>query len=588
MLCLLITFEIEILPVSMKIRSTKSLDAEFHIHSRRWPILSKSMPLFALAAFACVVSFAATTLDATRTQYALKITAPVIDGEVNVKDANEWRFAAGNSDYWHVFPDDRGFAADGIRGGELTAGQNPDNIDDLSFKVYAGFDDQNLYVAVIVKDEDVQTDTAAADSKNGNTWEDDSVEVFVDPANANADRWAKTQKGGQYVITANNAYREAEAGDPGFGANAAWFAKTARTDTGYAAEFRISLATLGNPKPGDLLGFTVAVNDDDGGGATTDTQLSWKGKPHQPVTYGNLVVGPPTHTVFKVTTPPNPDGKINLSEYPGAREIRVNSQLGVVYIPGADNDIPLTDLEYKAYAVHDNAAIYFAVDVTDEKVSTDQSNDAQMPDLPTWEDDSVELFFDVDNSKNFGGGTGLGGGVFEGQYTQTYKGFFYDGSPSKDAQKGVHWSGAGSLTATGYQVEFRIPKTSLGSPKDGDSIGFHIAVNDDDGVGDYSHIGWAGQAHHEYTYGPLVFSSQAAGGPTGDRPRLTGAYANGAFSMTLQTTAGAKYDVEYSQDLKAWQVIMPAVAGTGQAVPITETDATRKARSFGFYRARVK
>src|SRR5262249_54270296 len=154
------------------------------------------------------------------------------------------------------------------------------------------------------------TDSAAEGSKNGSTWDDDSVEVFVDGKNANAAKWDKSQVGGQFVITANNAYREEEAGNPGFGENAAWFAKTARTDTGYSAEFRISLSALGNPKPGDVLGFNVAVNDDDGGG-TAETQLAWKGKPHEPVTYGNLVLGPQSYTLVKVTTPPNPDGKIN-------------------------------------------------------------------------------------------------------------------------------------------------------------------------------------------------------------------------------------------------------------------------------------
>src|SRR5262245_8368925 len=86
-----------------------------------WPIFSRSARtlLFMLSMCALVraVSLAAPVLDETRTEYALKITAPVIDGEVGVSDPDEWRFAAGNSDYWHVFPDTAGFAADGIRGG---------------------------------------------------------------------------------------------------------------------------------------------------------------------------------------------------------------------------------------------------------------------------------------------------------------------------------------------------------------------------------------------------------------------------------------------------------------------------------------
>ena len=59
---------------------------------------------------------------------------------------------------------------------------------------------------------------------------------------------------------------------------------------GYDAEFRISLALLGNPKAGDIIGFNIAVNDDDDGG-DAERQVSWSGLPHKPVTYGNLLLG---------------------------------------------------------------------------------------------------------------------------------------------------------------------------------------------------------------------------------------------------------------------------------------------------------
>jgi hypothetical protein len=556
-----------------------------------WPISNgrARSVLLVLGMFALVqeIYFAAPTkgpkLDETRTEYALRILPPVIDGAINVLNPDEWRFAAGNSDYWHVFPDSvAGFAADGIRGGVMGGGTPPADLDDLSFKIFAGFDTNYLYVAVRVRDSVIQTDSAAADSANGNTWEDDSVEVFVDGGNANNATWVAGQIGGQFVISANNAYRQAEAGNPGYGTNAAWYAKTTplADGTGYEAEFRISLATLGNPKPGDVLGFTVAVNDDDDGGPN-ERQVLWVGTAHRPVTYGNLVLGAASYNAVKVTTAPNPDGKINLNEYAGAAEIRVNAKIGVVYIPGADDDLPLTDLDYKAYLVHDNDAVYIAVDVTDEKISTDQSDVEQVPDLPTWEDDSVEIFFDLDNSKAFGGGTAQAAGVFEGQYTQTHKGFYYHGSPSVDAKKGVHWFGTGSLTATGYQVEFKIPKTSLGSPKDNAPIGFHIAINDDDAAGDYSHVGWTGQAHHEYTYGTLTLVGPATPGTS---LRILSATPDlAASSLTLQWEGGSPlFQVE------------KASAVTGPYQPVGAAQATRtftdagvlKTGTQSFYRIR--
>jgi hypothetical protein len=54
--------------------------------------------------------------------------------------------------------------------------------------------------------------------------------------------------------------------------------------TGYDVEFRISLAALGNPKPGDIIGFTVVVNDDDDGGPS-ERQIIWVGTAHVEAIY---------------------------------------------------------------------------------------------------------------------------------------------------------------------------------------------------------------------------------------------------------------------------------------------------------------
>src|SRR5215831_13268152 len=188
--------------------------------------------LFALTAPECLADRA--TYDPTKTEIALPMSAPpVIDGVI---DAAEWGPATPG---WSITVNPA--LAAGIQGGTMTGGTVlPADNDDLSFQIRAGFDANNLYVAVQVRDSSIQTDSAVADSKNGNTWMDDSVEVFVDGANANDAAWAAGQLGGQFVITANNAYRENEAGNPGYGETAAWFAKTTVNGSGYDAEFRIS------------------------------------------------------------------------------------------------------------------------------------------------------------------------------------------------------------------------------------------------------------------------------------------------------------------------------------------------------------
>ena len=148
-------------------------------------------------------------------------------------------------------------------------------------------------------DDDISTDSAEAGSENGMTWQDDSVEVFIDGDNSNFGARDTTGEnpevvdtGGQFVITANNAYRHAEAGNPRFDPSSGWFAEAKENEAGdgYHAEFRIPLSEIGNPQPGEHIGFTVAINDDDGGG-NTDSVLIWTGLDHVEETFGNLVVG---------------------------------------------------------------------------------------------------------------------------------------------------------------------------------------------------------------------------------------------------------------------------------------------------------
>lgn len=473
------------------------------------------------------------TLDQTKTQMALRLSEPpVIDGKIDIPGGESWVRAGGSigsngQSYWHVRPDAR--FEDGIRGGSAGDGAaNPPTTEaDLRFDVWAGFDDRNLYVAVRVRDDIRITDSAEANSKNGNTWLDDSVEIFIDGDNNNvATRDTSGSNpdvvgsGGQFVITANNAYREAEAGNPGFGENAAWFAKTSiLTDTagneiGYEAEFRISLAALKSPKEGDIIGFSVAVNDDDDGG-NGDRQVIWVGAPHTEASYGNLILGNTrSYDAPKVSAAPVIDGVVNASEYAGAKEIKVDPFNAIYDIPSGDDTFPVGDHGYSAWIVHDNNAIYAAFDVIDDKVVNDSaepgSNDGN-----TWEDDSVEILFDADHSHDLGRGSGQ----FEGQYVFTANGASRD-NESNNPQFGADgdWFAVTTKTARGYQVEFKIKKSALFNPADGAVLGYHLDQNDDDGEGRKGQPGWSGRAHNEFTYGHLrLLAGGATPPPSGVR-----------------------------------------------------------------------
>ncbi|MBI4663847.1 MAG: hypothetical protein HY735_34025 [Verrucomicrobia bacterium] len=514
------------------------------------------------------------TPDKTKTQIALPLaTPPTIDGKI---ESAEWGLAGGAAgNFWVVRPDAN--LEDGIRGGGPgDTGSPPVSNEDLSFNVFVGYDSDNLYVAVRVRDDVLMEDSAEAASRNGNTWLDDGVEVFVDGDNSNLETRDTTgtnpevvKTGGQYVITVNNAYREAEAGNPGYGSTAAWYAKTARTadasgtEVGYEAEFRISLKTLGSPKPGDFIGFTVAVNDDDDGG-NNDRQVIWVGKPHTEALYGNLLLGGRSYEAPK-TKAPTIDGLIRPEEYAGANVIKIDPYTAIYDIPSGDDTFEPTDHGYSAWVVHDAEAIYVAMDVIDDKVVNDTA-DAGSEDGTTWEDDSVEIFFDANHSHD----AGRGSGQFEGQFVFTANGAWRD-NEANNPQFGAtgDWFGATSKTAGGYQVEFKIKKSALFNPDDGSVIGFHIAQNDDDGSGRKAQPGWSGRAHSEFTYGHLTLLAPAGTTP----PKLV--FSRSGRELTLSWDGGGTLESAGSVT-GPWAAV--AGASTGYKVQATAASAFFRVR----------
>jgi cellulose/xylan binding protein with CBM9 domain len=462
-----------------------------------------------------------TTYDETKTQMAFELPqAPVIDGVI---EPEEWMWAGGSygdgtNSYWAIQFDENidklhefkaGLDDDYTRGAHIdNAGQGPLYTEDFGAMIYAGYDDAYLYVAVRVVDDILYDDSAEAGSANGSTWEDDSIEVFVDGDNSNyelrdtaGDKPEGWSTGGQYVITINNAYREAEAGDPGFGPDAAWYAQSQMNDagTGYDAEFRISLSLLGDPKPGDIIGFDVCINDDDDG-AGVENQYVWSGNTHVESTYGNLLIGKKTYVAPEAAAP-TVDGTIGANEYADAPKAEVTTFTGVYDIPSGDDGWALGDHDYSFQVVHDADAIYVGLTMVDDIITTD-SAEANTEDGSTWEDDSVEIFFDADDSND----TGRGVLLFEGQFVLTPNGAWRDAEANEPVfGADLDWFAATSTTSTGYQMEFKFLKATFGT--DLTTMGFTVGVNDDDGMNRQAQLSWCGRAHSEITYGDLVLST---------------------------------------------------------------------------------
>lgn len=465
-----------------------------------------------------VVQADTSTLDETKTRVALPLPEPPrIDGFIDLAGGESWVWAGGVAGYqnggagnWRVQYDDA--LDDFYKGGEHNEGGmvDPTGNADLEYDIYVGYDAENLYVAVRVTDDGVGDDDAAANSEDEMTWQDDSVEVFVDGDNSNfpmrnVSDPAVIGAGGQYVIAANNAFRDQEAGNPGYGEDEAWFALTQENEAGdgYDAEFRISMDEIGNPQPGDIIGFTVAVNDDDDGGAA-ERQIIWVGRTHNEITYGNLILGGRSYAAPKTASAPTIDGQVNEEEYAGAEAVLVNRFTGIYNIPAGDDDWEEGDHEFTYQVVHDQDAIYVGVKVIDDEI-VHNSATPEMPDGQTWHDDSVEIFFDPDDSND----TGRGDKNYEGQYVMTANGARRDNEANNPAfGQQEDWFAVAQKTDGAYSVEFKISKSALLDPEDGTMMGFNVAINDDDGSNRKAQLNWSGRPHSEFTYGHLTLEGE--------------------------------------------------------------------------------
>jgi hypothetical protein len=472
--------------------------------------------------------------DITKTQFATKLSAaPVIDGVINVE---EWQNANGASGNWRVSYDAN--ATNGVRGGILIAGPDLADVADLGAQVYAGYDADNLYIALRITDSALFDDSVAAESANGKVEDDDSIELYIDPLNENAATYTPGSVGGRYAVSINNAYAGSDTA--AYGTDKAWYARATRNDagTGYDVEFRISLKSLSNPKLGDVMGFTFVVNDDKSGDVFDkgfDRRISWVGTPGKPVGYGNLILGYKAYPAPQVTAAPVIDGKINPAEYAAAKSIPINLATGQTQTAAGIDAWPAGTFEATAWVVHDTDAVYVAVDVIDTKVVTDTA-EAGSEDGNTWEDDSVEIFFDADLNKNHGGPEQ----DFEGQYVLTANGAHRDNEARNPAfGPDADWFAATTLTDKGYQIEFKVKKTSLLNPTNGTIMGFNIALNNDNGTGRSAQLSWNGDPHQEYTYGELTLGPLAAAGPV----KITDWTRNADGSFTLKWTGGGTLQV---------------------------------------------
>jgi uncharacterized repeat protein (TIGR01451 family) len=134
---------------------------------------------------------------------------------------------------------------------------------DLSTTMRAGWDGAYLYLAA-----DVTDDVFVADSDL--IWHDDEVEFAIDGANDDTGNNADDH---QLDVAADGRFV-----DFGYAPIDGVHVAVRPTSTGYAVEMAVELSVIGGAmSPGRLIGFNLALEDDDDGG-NYDTWMVWAGR----------------------------------------------------------------------------------------------------------------------------------------------------------------------------------------------------------------------------------------------------------------------------------------------------------------------
>lgn len=450
--------------------------------------------------------------------------SPVVDGNIRPQ---EWRFssqsAGASGSYWKIRWDRSIDRQGGIQSGliESAEGGYPSSANDCSLEVYSAYDDEFLYFAINVTDDTILTENNDEESEDGETWLDDSVEIFIDgdwsrfdtplTQASEDDRAREFGTGGQFVLTANNARRDVEAGDPVFGPDGDWYARARKSSRNYSVEFQIRLSKIGNPKKGSRIGLNVAVNDADGGSQAL-YQMRWSGEAHRESTYGTLLFGPREITAPHTSESIAVDGVMDEPAWETAAVETLDIYSGVM----VETKYPETidDIAFEARFLHDDIWLYAGVTVTDDYIISDTEASGSHNGR-TWYDDSIEIFIDRDfnHGSDASDNRYASRDYIEGEFVVTPVNATRDYNTTNNPQIGssgdAHWWPRATQDGNAWTGEMRFRKEVM----TGDGpVGFTFVVNDDDpGGAEPDHqLRWQGTPHVESSYGVLYLGQAAS------------------------------------------------------------------------------
>ncbi len=360
---------------------------------------------------------------------------------------------------------------------------------DNTFDFAATYDNTYLYVVAIVKETYAYNQSQTwfqDDSDAGTPWDDDAVEIFIDPKNGHPLFQAiishKTDYQAPRELWVNSNYTK----------DGILFGTAFQSGTKYISQYQVEVAIpwskLGiTPSSGLPFGLDIAVDDDDNGGAR-DGQVVWKGTANNwntSANYGNVKLHAADYGVgyvnFSAGAPVVNGEVIHDAGYSSFPVTGVSKQV----IGSSDNETNIR-LTYDANYLYVGAVVW-----DNHAYTSTLYNDS--PEL--WNDDAVEIFIDPLNTKlpYFD----------ENLHRQITVKYSTVGVPP---QVSIRGNASGILYASqkintpiyigGYSVEVAIPWSNLGiSPQIGTYLGFDVSVDDDDNGGNRdSQLAWKGTA----------------------------------------------------------------------------------------------
>ncbi len=189
-------------------------------------------------------------------------------------------------------------------------------------------------------------------------------------------------------------------------------------------------------------------------------------------------------SVYQLTNTVTTDGTITGTEWDDATSASsiVLGNLGPVTGVGFSAPDNSADLSGTVRLKWDSSNLYALFQITDDVRGEDSADgNGIAPNLNTFNDDSVELFFE-DTYPGAGNLDGINRFQYRFNPNTTPASQEIEATPLSTSGAGITWGVADS--GTDYTVEVSIPWTTLGlgsSPTIGNSFSFMAGVNDDDG-----------------------------------------------------------------------------------------------------------